>query len=170
MASTAARCWYQEPLVWFLIAIPLSSVLVGLVVLWFAIDSEDGLVVDDYYKRGLTINKTLDRDVAARQYALDSTINFVREFDQIHLVLDANEDFSYPSEVRLGLYHATKAGFDREMKLTRISDTGYSGTLPELVEGRWYITLFHEHWRLTGVMVWPVDSAALKFLPAESKL
>lgn len=170
MASTAARQWYQEPFVWFLITIPLSSVLVGVVVLWFAIDSEDGLVADDYYKRGLAINRTLDRDVVARQYALTSTIRFVRDFDQIHLVLNASKNFSHPSEIRLGLYHATKAGFDREIRLARISDTGYSAILPELIEGRWYITLFHDQWRLTGVTVWPAESAALTFVPVKSTL
>ena len=168
MASTTSRYWYQEPFVWFLIAIPLSSVLVGMVMLWFAVDTDDGLVVDDYYKQGLAINKKLDRDVVARQYALDSTLRFVHAFDQIHVALNARDKFTYPTEIRLGLYHATRKGFDREMTLTRISDTGYSGPLPELTAGRWYVTLFHDHWRLIGVMVWPTELITLTFLQ-ESK-
>ncbi len=150
---------------WFLIAIPLSSVLVGMVVLWFAVDTDDGLVVDDYYKQGLAINKTLGRDHLAREYALESTIRFVNAFDQIHIVLNARGTFKHPPEVQLGLYHATKKGFDQEITLTRTSDTGYSGVLPELFAGRWYITLFHDHWRLTGVMFWPAESVTLRFLP-----
>ena len=168
MANATTRYWYQEPLVWFLIAIPLSSVLVGMVVLWVAVDTDDGLVVDDYYKRGLAINKTLDRDLVARQHVLNSNLRFVHDFDQIHLVLNAEETFEHPPEIHLGFYHATKKGFDQEIKLTRISDKGYSGALPELIKGRWYLTLFHDHWRLTGTLTWPAESATLTFLP-ESK-
>ena len=150
---------------WFLIAIPLSSVLVGMVVLWRAVDTDDVLVVDDYYKQGLAINKTLDRDLVAREFSRDSTLRCVRAFDQIHLVLNAKDAFTHPPEIHLGLYHATKKGFDREITLTRISDTGYSGALPELIAGRWYVTLFHEHWRLTGVLFWPTESVTLTVLP-----
>ena len=164
MANATTRYWYQEPFVWFLIAIPLSSVLVGMVVLWLAVDTDDGLVVDDYYKQGLAINKTLDRDLVARQYTLDSTLRFVPAFDQIHLMLNAKDTFTYPPEIQLGLYHATKTGFDREITLRRISDTGYAGALPELITGRWYVTLSHDDWRLTGVLLWPTESVNLAFL------
>ena len=46
------RPWQREPMVWMLIAIPASSVLVGMVMLWLAIASYDGLVVDDYHQQG----------------------------------------------------------------------------------------------------------------------
>ena len=56
----STRPWFREPWVWLLIALPASAVLGGMVTIWIAVDSDDGLVVDDYYKRGLEINKKLD--------------------------------------------------------------------------------------------------------------
>ena len=42
----------------------------GLITLWLAITSFDGLVADDYYKQGLAINQTLARADAAQELRL----------------------------------------------------------------------------------------------------
>lgn len=169
MTGSLSRRWYHEPYVWFVLAIPLSSVLVGAVMLWFALQGEDGLVVDDYYKRGLEINRTLSRDVKARKYGLSSAITFNTAAGNMHAMLDADPHFNYPESIQLGLYHATRSGFDQEVNLNRISDKGYSGMLPDLVAGRWYLAIWSGQWRLTGNMVWPTESASLTFLPANSE-
>lgn len=133
----------------------------GAILLWLALKSEDGLVVDDYYKRGLEINRTLKRDIMAQQYSLQSNIRFNAAAETAHILLRAVPQFRYPESIQLGLYHATKSGFDQELTLERISDRGYTGYLPKLVPGRWYITLWHGQWRLTGSVVWPAESAEL---------
>jgi len=51
--------WRQVPIIWMLVAIPPSSVVVGMIMLWFAIDSYDGLVVEDYHKQSKQINRRL---------------------------------------------------------------------------------------------------------------
>ncbi len=40
---------------------PLTVIVASVFTLWLAVRSEDGLVADDYYKRGLAINQTLAR-------------------------------------------------------------------------------------------------------------
>lgn len=169
--NSLPRRWFQEPYVWLLIAIPFSAVVVGGVMLYFAIGTEDGLVVDDYYKRGLEINRVLARDAVARQYEMGAAIAFDSVSEDLHVMLEALPGFEYPASLRLGSYHATHSGRDQEVILRRISDRGYAGALPELVAGRWYLTLWEGEWRLTGSIVWPAESASLTFIaePAASE-
>ncbi len=145
-------------MVWMLLAIPLSSVCVGAVMLWLAIHNEDGLVVDDYYKRGLQINRTLERDAVAARYALSSDVRFVGATGQIVATVESDRGFMYPEKVTLGIYHVVRPGIDKEIVLSRISDKAYAGPAPELIQGKWYASLYSDEWRLTGRVDWPVDS------------
>lgn len=149
-------------MVWMLIAIPLSSVLVGMVMIWLAVHNEDGLVVDDYYKRGMEINRTLERDAAAAAYGLVSDLRFIEANGQVVASLEGNGDFVYPNSITLGIYHAVRPGHDSEIELARISDKFYAGPAPELVPGKWYASLFHDGWRLTGRIQWPTESASFR--------
>jgi len=54
-----ATPWYRHRWPWFLIAGPGIVIVASFVTLGLAIKSDDGLVADDYYKQGLTINRTL---------------------------------------------------------------------------------------------------------------
>ena len=64
-ATVSALPWYREPWPWLLMAGPALVVVAGLTTAWIAVTHEDGLVADDYYKRGLAINQELRRDSAA---------------------------------------------------------------------------------------------------------
>ena len=60
MQQTAAekfRPWYQQAWPWFLISLPASAVIGGIITLMLAVNSPNALVVDDYYKEGLAINQ-----------------------------------------------------------------------------------------------------------------
>ncbi len=93
-------------MVWMLLAIPLSSVCVGGVMLWLAIHNEDGLVVDDYYKRGLQINRTLERDAVAARYALSSDLRFVGATGQIVATVESDLIMpSNPGSTKKSSYH-----------------------------------------------------------------
>jgi len=47
--------WYKQFWPWFIISVPLSSVLVAVVQVYAALHSSSDLVKDDYYKEGLAI-------------------------------------------------------------------------------------------------------------------
>ena len=59
---TAAQPWYREPWPWILAAGPVAVILAGIVTVWLAIKSNDGLVADDYYKQGLEVNQVIQRE------------------------------------------------------------------------------------------------------------
>ena len=58
-AERVARPWYREPWPWLLMAGPFVVVIASLACAWVAIDSDDGVVAQDYYKQGLAINKRI---------------------------------------------------------------------------------------------------------------
>ena len=79
--------WYVQPWVWLLIAVPATAVIVGMVLLYFAITTNDGLVVDDYYTRGKAINLDLARDRAAQAHRLEARFDIDMARNRVTLML-----------------------------------------------------------------------------------
>ncbi len=151
----ASQPWHRHPWVWFLIAIPLSAVIVGAVMLWLAISSEDGLVVDDYDKHGKEINRVLARDDAARTRGIASQLEFDYARRAVALRLMSETDYQLPDRVQLRLLHPTRSGMDHVIQLTRAPDNRYHGPLPELAEARWHVLVAADDWRLVGSLQAP---------------
>jgi len=150
-AGGSGRAWFREPLVWMLIAIPLSSVVMGVVMVTLSIASFDGLVADDYYKRGLEIDRVLDRDRAAARAGLVGRLQVDGGGSRLALRAAAPE-FEEPASVTLELSYATRAGLDRRVRLTRLAPGDYAGPALALPAGRWYVQVAGADWRLTGAL------------------
>lgn len=54
--------WWRHGLVWMLIAGPAAVVVAGFATLWLALRTPDPVLAEDYYRRGLDINRTLQSD------------------------------------------------------------------------------------------------------------
>jgi hypothetical protein len=150
-----ARHWAREPLVWLLIALPLAAVLGGLVTLWLAVASDDGLVEDDYYKRGREINRVIERDRAATRHGLESTIALDPASGALTVQLLAPRLRPPPARLELAFLHATRAGLDQRLVVARDADGRYRGRVSPLAPGRWHLQLATETWRLVGVLQVP---------------
>ena len=59
-AVPAAKPWWRFGHVWMLIAGPAVVVVAGLVTFWLAVRQPDPVVAEDYYRRGVEINRTLE--------------------------------------------------------------------------------------------------------------
>lgn len=57
--TTDSKPWWQYGHVWLIIAGPAAVIVAGFITLGIAIGTPDPVIADDYYKRGLDINKTL---------------------------------------------------------------------------------------------------------------
>ncbi len=147
-SSNSARPWFREPWVWLIIALPASAVLGGIITIWIAVVTDDGLVQDDYYKYGMEINKTLARDKAAVQYELMANIIISEAQNNIQIKLDANDKFVSPSSIKLSFLHPTIKGQDQIMVFHTDSDGVYAGALPSLISGDWYLQIEADDWRL----------------------
>lgn len=147
--------WYRVPFVWLLVSLPLAAVVGGFVTLALAIHTDDGLVVDDYYRKGREINRVLARDDAALRLRLASDIEFDAERRLVRARLTGAPAFEQPARLHLRLLHATRGGFDREVDLDRTADGSYHALLPSLPPGRWHVQLEAADWRLVGSAVFP---------------
>lgn len=160
------RAWYHEPMVWLLIAIPLTAVLVGIGIYVIAERTHDGLVLDDYYKKGKEINLTLARDQAALRAGLHADLLLESAAQQVHVTLTARQPERLPDEITLRWLHATRAGFDRSQTLARTAPGRYRAAFPELAPGHWYVQLEAQDWRLVGTLRVPQETrSALKPSP-----
>jgi uncharacterized protein len=56
--------WWTYGHVWLVIAGPLVVVIAALVTVWIAVRNPDPVLAEDYYRRGLDINKTLAKEQA----------------------------------------------------------------------------------------------------------
>jgi hypothetical protein len=147
-SSNSPRPWFREPWVWLIIALPASAVLGGIITIWIAVESDDGLVQDDYYKYGMEINKTLDRDKAAVQYELVANIIMSEAQNNIQIRLDANDRFVSPASIKLSFLHPTIKGQDQILVFQTDSQGVYAGALPSLMKGNWYLQIEADDWRL----------------------
>jgi hypothetical protein len=157
--------WHRVPFVWLLIALPLAAVVGSFATLWLAIRSDDGLVADDYYRRGKEINRVLARDRAAAGLGLAGKVEFDAARRHLVVRLEAREDMNLPPQVEFRLLHATRAGLDRVLILPRHRGATYEAPLPELAPGRWNLQLAARDWRLTGSLSVPGEARA-ELMPA----
>jgi len=149
------HAWYRQPMVWMLIAFPLSAVIGGVATLVLAIQSDDGLVADDYYRRGKEIHRVLARDEAARRYGLTADVTLADDLTTVQTVLTGDAAFVPPARVQLSFLNATRAGLDRVVIVERAPQGRYASPLPALAPGHWYVQLEADDWRLLGELRLP---------------
>ena len=153
MTGQQCRRWYAEPWVWLLIALPLTAVIGGMITLYLAVSTSDGLVVDDYYERGKAINLDLARDDAATRYKLSASF-VLYQGDTVQLQLSAVNG-RWPATVSLSLLHPTRAGHDQQIRLQHDGAGQYHGSIKALTRGHWYVQLEADDWRLFGTLQVP---------------
>src|SRR6185369_1358686 len=112
----AALPWYRERWPWILMSGPAAVVVAGIATAWIAFATADGLVADDYYKRGLGINAVLKREQAAALRGIEARVE--RGDGVVRVRLRGAE----PPVLFLNLVHATRAGYDVRLRLERDMD------------------------------------------------
>ncbi|NIP72553.1 MAG: FixH family protein [Gammaproteobacteria bacterium] len=151
MSAHHPKPWYRQFWPWFLILIPGSAVLASIATVILAMRNPDGLVVDDYYRQGLAINRVLERDRRARTLGLAARVRLEPAAREVHLTLQARAGTS-PRALRLRLIHPTRANMDREIRLHSTGEDEYAGRIDPLEPGNWHVQLEPGDgaWRLTG--------------------
>ncbi len=144
--------WYRNPMVWMVIALPMTAVVAGIITLFIAMNTEDSLVTDDYYKEGLAINRVLGHDRKAAELGLSAFVDINSRSGEILLSLSADQAIEAPEELTLKLIHRTRSGQDQVTTLIKTStgEADYKGFLkPPIIEGRWTLQILqHDIWRL----------------------
>jgi hypothetical protein len=144
--------WYRQFWPWFILAWPASAVVAGIATVIIAVNNPDGLVEDDYYKAGLAINRTLEREQRAQELGLQARARWQAAQQRLELHL-RNPRSAAPSRLILKLIHPTRAGFDFRIPLLQQRGGHYLGLLPVTpIAGHWNLVLEPEDgsWRLSG--------------------
>ncbi len=164
--SREVRPWYREPWPWIIMAPPAAAVVAGMVMLWLAITSYDGLISDDYYKQGLAINKTLRRDDLAFELSYRAHMQLNEDSSRVRVFFAAAQNAPLPSALQLRLAHPTRAGRDQTAVLHAYAPGQYEAKLVPPESGRWRATIedMNGTWRLSQIWHLPQDRA-IEFEP-----
>ncbi len=139
LKSLDKQPWYKEPWPWILMAGPAVVVVAGFITAWLAVVSNDGLVNDDYYKLGMTVNQRLHRDQEAASMGLHADV--MRSGTGVRLLIGASAEAGLPDVLLLKFAHPTQAGQDQLVKMTSEGQGFYSGQLAGDLRGRWIVSL-----------------------------
>jgi hypothetical protein len=153
--------WYRHTWPWLLIAIPCSSVVGGIFMIYLAMTGSNHLVKDSYYKDGMAINRQLDRDRRATRLGIEARADFDVLAGDILVVLSGVDEYALEVE----LFHPTDQTRDLESTLFRKKGENeiFQGSFGAPLKGRWYFELrdMDNDWRLRGQVTLPAASAVV---------
>lgn len=159
-STTTPPPWYKQFWPWFLMTFPALAVVAGIITIFLAIESDDGLVTDNYYKKGLAINQTLDKKQHAFKLNIEADANWDPLTQTISLRLSGKMT-ELPPRLSMHLAHTTRAKQDQIITLFLSPDKkSYTGRVEAVKQGDWIIILEPEkqNWRINGRVTLPAQS------------
>jgi hypothetical protein len=118
------------------------------VTLGIAIWSYDGLVADDYYKRGVAINKTLAREERSAALGLEALLT-AQPGDTLQVTLQSSEaTFEPPEVLHLHMVHPRFPDQDLRATLVHLKNGVYNAHFVSPEKGNWKVVLEGGDWRL----------------------
>lgn len=150
LACEHETAWYRQFWPWFLISLPGTTVVAALFTIGIAIDSNDGLVDDAYYKQGLAIYKDAAQAERAKALGVVARLGFDGQ-GQVAVSLNDGVPVDMQALV-LWIKHPTRPNRDQRVLLERTADGSFIGRLQPLETANWRLTLAPDHltWRLDG--------------------
>lgn len=132
--------WHKQFWPWFLIGLPALAVVASLTTVYIAFTKKDSLVVDDYYREGLAINRVLDEDRMALKLRLGAELKVNLGTGHIDASLSGDVD-SMPDTLVLKWLHPVNAKRDLAVTLHKVARARFEGQVNSPLQGRWYIQL-----------------------------
>ena len=142
--------WYRQFWPWFLIALPATVVVAAVTTAVIASRGADDLVVDDYYKNGLAINRQLEKQQRAQQLGISATLLI----DGASVVVQTR-GVTAGDTLHLRLSHPLEADQDFDVALAPFGSGIYRGHLQATPSSRWHWVLEGGEgpgWRLDGTL------------------
>jgi len=146
-APPPARSAWHEPWVWLIVGIPALTVVAGFITWWIAAQRADSNVAEDYYKRGLAINRSLEREARPLDAGVTATLQ-LRDGNDLRVALAG--DLVPPTAVTVLLTHPVRAERDVRLTLDRQPDGGYRIRSPQVQAGQWDVAIEGQDWRLAA--------------------
>jgi len=147
------RPWYRQTAPWLLMAGPVAVVVAGGFTFWLALSHPDGLVADDYYKRGLLVERRLEREQAAAKAGLRARLIADPQAQRVAIEIGGATGIS--TRWTLLLRHAARPELDRRLDLVEMAPGRFEAPAAPLPAGRWGVVLESDTLRLDGLWHWP---------------
>lgn len=141
--------WYKQFWPWFLITIPVVVMVVCAVIIYLAVTQGSfSMVVDDYYKRGKTINAVIEHVERAQEKNI--SFEFSANDEQLALRYKSGAPQQLTA-LTVNFVHATRANKDFSRKVTVAADGVYRADIPANIAGKWTITVqpFDGTWKVS---------------------
>lgn len=122
MTAHAITPWYRQAWPWFLISLPATAVVGGIITAVLAVRTYDGPVTADYYKQGLAINEEVARADTARDLSLQARVEIAgfADGDRVRVALESSRALPPEAALRLRLAHPGRPAEDRLAVLARV--------------------------------------------------
>ncbi len=162
--------WYKQFWPWALIFLPGSVVVASAVTIFLAVQGADSLVVDDYYKEAMLINRNFSRVEYARKIELTGNLLIKNNVFQLNISVLKDKIKLAPALI-LKFIHPADAVKDFSINLVQVDDTflkppakrnnakvsgNYISQKSEkiklLSQAAWYVSLqpLDKNWQLKG--------------------
>jgi len=147
---------------------PFIVIIAGVYTAWLAISSSDGLVTDDYYRKGLKVDQTIARSERAKALGLSAAVRVTADTLSLRLAA-ADKQFLAPERLVVMVSHPTRAGLDQTQVMDR-QGAAYSASFRLPASGHWLVSVEDEAktWRLLGNVVLPAAGEVVIGGPAEA--
>ncbi|NVJ49269.1 MAG: FixH family protein [Gammaproteobacteria bacterium] len=129
--------WYKQFWPWFIIALPGSVVIAGFVTLWISMQNSHEMVTGDYFKKGLAINETKERQKEAERRNLSFEVALTNKRIEINAPDNFNEPLLY-----LFFQHPAKSAQDFTLVLNRNQQGIYFADAREIEDFDYRIRLW----------------------------
>lgn len=147
MSTSEAQVWYKQFWPWFIISVPLSSVLVAVVQVYAALHSSSDLVKDDYYKDGLAINQVITKREAARDLGIEANLRLDNLTGEVFLTTKN----ATANNLSVLFAHAAVSKKDFNLELNQVGKNEYRAQLQKPLSGIWNVYLESANgWQLNG--------------------
>ena len=162
--------WYKQSWLWFIMIIPIISIILSSIMLYVAIVGRDTLVDDNYYKDGLAINQTIEQDTQSVSMKLMPHFSLVKRHITVKLE-SPTETIPQYAFLNLKLLHPTLENKDIELKLLPIPDNTYIGDINSEIKGKRHLDLssFDKTWRIREAVFLPSTDLILNQAAVGSK-
>lgn len=154
--------WYRQFWPWYLIFLPASAVVAGITTVIIAVNNQDQMVADNYYKQGLAINRVISAQQQAASMNLRARAVMDATKGMLVIAFAGNRDIN--EDIHLRLVHPTLSEQDREFTLSQTRSNIFELNLGNISSGRWNMIVesVDGSWRLDASVDLPAAQWTFK--------
>lgn len=148
MVKEVNEPWYKHRWPWVVFGLPAMVVVASLITLYVAIKTDDGVVVDDYYKKGLAVNEDLTRVQKARDLQLVGKL--MMHDNRLELSLQSKpQAVSVGQPLKFSAQNYAAKTQDVTVTLLPTANGTWTAQMPQaMATGRWQLLIESTEWQI----------------------